>query len=474
MRHIVGIVILTFSFFALDAQDGDMIFSLKEAQEYALQNNKTLINANKDLLIADEQIKEAVGNGLPQVSGSVDYMTNFNYEFEFNLSGSSSIDAGLIAQAMQQTMTNYPNWTADDILDYQASQAFEAMMQDLVPPATITMEDQASANLQISQLLFSGQYWMGIQMAKLGKKIAEKSVSSTELDVRENVANSYFLALVTEKMVQILEGNKNNLEEIMKHTSDMYRLGMAEETDVDQLKVQLSLLENSKQAMERNLKLNYNMFRFFMGMKSDTEFKLKDNLDSFIAAINANELLGTNMSIENNPTYQILEVQEEIGQKTVDLQKWSYAPTLAGYYSYKEKLMTTAFDLSPKNAAGLSLSVPIFAGGTKKAQLSKAKIELDKINRNKELVKEQLLMQEDQLTFDLKSAYENYKTQKENVDVAKRLNDKLKQKYTQGLVSSLDLTQANSNYLQAESNFVSATLNLLQAKLKLDKLYNKL
>jgi len=58
--------------------------------------------------------------------------------------------------------------------------------------------------------------------------------------------------------------------------------------------------------------------------------------------------------------------------------------------------------------------------------------------------------------------------------VARRMYNNMHNKYNQGMVSSLDLTQANSNFLQAESNYVSATLNLLQAKLQQDKLYNRL
>ena len=149
-----------------------------------------------------------------------------------------------------------------------------------------------------------------------------------------------------------------------------------------------------------------------------------------------------------------------------------YAPTLNGFYSYTEKLLTTSFDLSPKNAAGLNLSIPIFSGFTKKAQMSQAKIELDKISRSKALLEEQLLLQEKQLQFNLNNSYENYMTQKENVEVAQRVYQSNYNKFKQGMISSLDLTQSNSNFLQAENNYVSSVHQLLQSKLELDKLYN--
>jgi len=167
-------------------------------------------------------------------------------------------------------------------------------------------------------------------------------------------------------------------------------------------------------------------------------------------------------------------VQEQIGEKGIDMQKWAYAPTLVGFYNYKEKIMTSGFDMSPNHAAGFTMSIPIFSGGTKSAKMSQAKIELDKTARNISLLKDQLALQNSQLNFNLTSAYENYQTQKENVDVAKRVYNSIKDKYQQGILSSLELTQANGNFLQAENNYVSSVLDLLKSKLALDKLYNNL
>lgn len=145
-----------------------------------------------------------------------------------------------------------------------------------------------------------------------------------------------------------------------------------------------------------------------------------------------------------------------------------------GVLHVQKKLLTTAFDLSPNHAAGFTLNVPIFSSGARSAQTSRAKIELEKIKRSTELLEQQLELQRNQLSFSLNSAYENYQTQKESVDVARRLLASIQNKYQQGLISSLELTQANSNYLQAENNYLSSALELLQSKLEMDKLCNQL
>ncbi|HRW62919.1 MAG TPA: TolC family protein, partial [Bacteroidales bacterium] len=93
---------------------------------------------------------------------------------------------------------------------------------------------------------------------------------------------------------------------------------------------------------------------------------------------------------------------------------------------------------------------------------------------NKLLLEEQLNLQNNQLKYELRNALDNYQMQKENTNIAKRVYENINNKYKQGLVSSLDLTLANNNYLQAENNYITAILNLLQAKLNMDKLYNNL
>ena len=89
-------------------------------------------------------------------------------------------------------------------------------------------------------------------------------------------------------------------------------------------------------------------------------------------------------------------------------------------------------------------------------------------------MQDQLLLQEKQFKYNLKSSLENLYTQEENVEVAQRVNDSYQRKFEQGMATSLELTQANGNYLDAESNFINAIMEVLNARLQLDKLMNTL
>jgi outer membrane protein TolC len=254
----------------------------------------------------------------------------------------------------------------------------------------------------------------------------------------------------------------------------MYKSGIAEITDVDQIRITVSQLKNTQKTVERAIQMSYNMLRYQLGVAPDAKITLTDNIDSILEGVNPVNDLNLGFDVTNNINYTLMESQVKLGEKQLDIQNWAYSPTIAGFYSYTKKILVTGFDMTPNHLAGFNVSVPIFSSGMRKARVSQARIDLDIALRNQELVKEQLETQKNQLLFNYQNAMENYLTQKENVDVAGRVFTNIQNKYKQGLVSSLDLTQANSNLLNAENNFFSASLTLLQAQTSLNKLFNKI
>lgn len=96
------------------------------------------------------------------------------------------------------------------------------------------------------------------------------------------------------------------------------------------------------------------------------------------------------------------------------------------------------------------------------------------MQNTRELLAEQLEVQEKQLRFNLKNANETYLNQVTNLDVARRVYSNLKLKFEQGMISALDLVTADNNYLRAETEYLTALFQVLQAKLDLDKINGNL
>jgi outer membrane protein len=438
----------------LNAQQEPVVLSMEQAREYALQHNKSLLNARDNVASSKEKVRETLAQGLPQVDGSVDFMTYFNYEMNFSFGSSGG-----------ETEIDFTKLDAGDL------EILNVLGQMFGPSEPIIMDNQLSAQAQFSQLIFSGQFIAGVQTARIARKLADQSLAKSEFDVKENITNSYYVILVTEQTYRIIGENLNNLATMQQHTENLYKAGMAEETDVDQLRITVSQLKNTQKSIERTIQLNYNMLKYQLGLSPDADLVLSDNLEKLMDTANPQSLLSNDFSITDNIGYQVMESQVLLSKKQVDLQHWAYAPSAAAFYSYTKKILTTGFDLTPNHLAGFNVSVPIFSSGMRRSRVAQAKIDLDIALRNQDMVKDQLETQKRQLLFNYQNAWENFTTQKENVGVARRVLTSIQNKYREGMVSSLDLTQANTNLLNAENNYLSSVITLLQAQTSLEKLY---
>lgn len=453
-----------------------LVLDLQGAVDYAIDFNKSLQNSRLEVEKSRKSIWEAIAQGLPQVDGTLDYMSYFNYEMEFNFGGGEVPDFSPedLQAAFNQTQAVFPFYTQNDVGLLAANTFYEGQLQDMVGPTAIILSDQSTATLQVSQLVFSGQYIVGIQTARLARKISEQSLEYSELNTKEMVINSYYLVLITEESLAIIEQNLVNLEKTLVQTETMFRTGMAEQTDVDQIRITVNQLVNARNSLQRNVELNYNLLRFQLGLEANVELELTDHLEALFTSMNPENALAVPLAIENNVTYQMMQTQEEINKRLVDLEQWNYAPTIAGFYNYNKKILVSGFDMNPNHLVGLNMSVPIFSSGMRKARVDQAKIDYNMARTNKLILEDQLKLQEKQFKYNLQSSLENYFTQQENVEVAQRVYDSYLRKFEQGMATSLDLTQANSNYLDAESNYLNSIMEVMNAKLQLDKLMNKL
>ena len=425
MKRFILVVMIVFMIpFLAGAQEVQEL-SLRKAIEYAVEHNKQLQVSRKDIDLYRQKVRESVSQGLPQVNGSLDYSTNFGYKMNF---GGSAIK----------------------------------------------MKDQSNVGATLSQLIFSGQWILGIQTSKIAEQIANQQVNITELDIKENIFNTYYPILVSGRLRDIIKQNLENMDQIYQHTKNMYDAGTVEITDVDQIRINVGQLKNNLLALDRNVEVNYNLLRLQLGLQAENPVRLTDPLESFLGQEDYVKLAVKQFEINNNPEFQLMQTQEELSKKMVGLQKWTFAPTITGTYSYNYKLLKPDFDMSPKHSAVISMDIPIFSGLQRKAQLEQAKIELEQTSLNKSLLEDQLYVNEKQYKYELKNATENYYLQKENIQVAKRVLENIQRKYEFGAVSSLDLTQANNNYLEAENNYTNACLTLLQAETQLERLYNSL
>ncbi|MCG6189471.1 TolC family protein [Maribellus maritimus] len=400
---------------------------IEAAKEYALNFNKTVKNSGLSVVQSQEQLREAIATGLPQVNATTDY--------------SNSLGAEISIQ-----------------------------FDENAPASKIPIKPTSNFNLQVGQLIFNGSYIVGIQTAKLYQKMTEKNLEKTEQDIVSQVVESYYLVLVSGESLKILEANMKNLREIYKKTAPMVSVGMMEKVELDQLSVQVNSLSNALKSAERQYEMTQNMLRLQLGVSAETELELTEKLEEIMNDANTNQPVEGSFDIVQNIDYQLMNVQENMSEKQVDLQKAAYLPTVSGYYNYTYKILKPAFDMSPPHMVGLQMNIPVFSSGERRAKVRQARIDLETAKNNKAMLEDQLSIQYKQLKFNFLSAIESFETQKKNVEVSREVYKSLKTKYEQGVISSLELTTADNNYLNAESDYLTSMLEVLRAQNELNTL----
>lgn len=425
-KQMTFFVLSLFLFQGIFAQE-KLTLDIEGAKEYALNFNKTIKNAGLSVVQSQEQLKATIATGLPQVNATTDY--------------SNALGAEISIQ-----------------------------FDENAPASKIPIKPTSNFNLQVGQLIFNGGYIVGIQTAKLYQKVTEKSLEKTEQDIVSQIVESYYLVLVSEESLKILEANMKNLQEIYKKTEPMVSVGMMEKVELDQLSVQVNSLNNALKSAERQYEMTKNMLRLQLGVSADTELELTEKLEDIMENAEIRSLANGTFDVVQNIDYQLMDVQEDMSEKQVNLQKAAYLPTISGYYNYTYKLLKPAFDMSPAHMLGLQMNIPVFSSGERRAKVRQAKIDLETTQNNMAMLEDQLSIQFKQLKFNLLSAVESFENQKKNVEVSREVYKSLKTKYEQGVISSLELTTADNNYLKAESDYLTSMLEVLRAQNELNTL----
>ena len=422
--------VLFLSVLSLQAQE-PMKLSLDSAVNYTVSHNKILNNSRYAIYKSSQKIKETISQGLPQISASLDYNNFLGAEAELTLN-------------------------------------------PMAPPVVIEFNPTSSFKASASQLVFNGNYIVGVQLAKLAKAITEKSYQKDELDIKEQTYQAYYMILAMQRILDKLKKNYKNAQTIYENTNNLAKVGIIEQTDAKKLSVMVTSVGNAVKSTERQVELGYNLLRFQLGLPSEQEIQLTTTLEDIATKYYILNNLTDTFNIQNNIDYQMISMRSVMAEKSVKLAKASYLPSLVAFYSYTYKIIKPDFDMSPKNILGFTLDIPIFSSGTRQSQVRQAKIDYAISENTKALLTDQLSLQEKQLRYNYNNLLEQYFSQKDNVEIAKEVLDQTNLKFKQGIVSSLDVTSANNDYLTAVTELTRTILKLLNAELALRKLNNKL
>lgn len=430
------------------AQEADttvQYFSLEEARAFATEHNYDVINALKDIEIARKQVNETTAIGLPQIQGGVTY--NDFIDIPTQLIPAEFLDP-----------------TNPDL----AGTFF---------PVKFGTKYNLTASLTASQLLFSGEYIVGLQASKVFVGITEKQYDKMLIQLDRSVAESYYLVLVAERNKSIIDSTLVSLKEIQVANQALYENGFLEDTDVDQVKLLISDLEATLINIDNNLEISRNMLKFTMGLKLENEIVLTDNLAFLLDQVDKEVLYQSTFDYRKNIDYKILENQQELAYLDLKRYKSQYLPQLYTFFTFQENafrqewnFLNSGEDWFKTTLWGVELNVPIFQSGSRSSKVSQAKIQIDKLQVMDEKLKAGLDIQVSTVKNNFQNSWKVYQNKKEGLELSLKIYEKTQQKLKEGVSSSIELQQNYNQYLDSERDYVMAILDLLSNKLELEEL----
>ncbi|OEK09270.1 transporter [Flavivirga aquatica] len=426
------------------SQENNKSFTLQEAIDFALVNNRTAKNAALDIKAAEKQKWETTTIGLPQINGKIDYNNWLKQQVSLipaEFFGGNPGEFSEVAFGTKQTMSG-----------------------------TVTLE----------QLIFDGSYLVGLQSAKVFLEISKNAKKKTDLEVRKAVINAYGNVLLAEESIEILERNINVLEKNLNETSKIYENGLGDEESVEQLQITLSAVKSNLSNTSRLKTLAYQMLNITLGTDINSKTILTDNLESLTTQNIVLTLLNSEEKVENSIDYKIAENDKTAKKLLLKLEKSKALPSLRGFINGAYAGNANDFDFLKKeqkwfgsSLLGVSMNIPIFSSGGRSAATQRAKINFEKAKENLTETEQKLKLQIASAKSDYQFAIEDYENKKQNLNLAERIEKKNQTKFFEGIASSFELRQAQTQLYSSQQEFLQAMLDVINKKAELETVLNK-
>ena len=436
------LILFTASFFGF-SQDAPLGYTLNEAIAYALENNYSALNADRDIIDAQKQKWETIASGLPQISADLNYQNQ-----------------------LKQPVSLVP-------AEFFGGQPGE--FQAIV----FGQPQQASATATVRQQIFDGSYIVGVQATKAFLSYSRNNKEKTQQEVRKAVVEAYGNVLLAKESVTILQKNLDALQGNLYETQKLFENGLVEEENVEQLQITFSTVESQLKNAQRLQKITLQMLNLVMGLPIEDETQLKEDLNDLAQAYVDPTVIDTPFSIENNVDYKLVNNLNEQRYFELKLAKSRALPTLNAFANYGTAAFSDSFTFLngdqqwfDSSILGFDLSIPIFSSLKRSASTQRAKIALEKAKTQLTETQESIRLQLEKAKSDYLLAIEQYATTQQNLNLAERIEQKNQIKYKEGIASSFELRQAQTQLYAAQQEYLQSMVDVINTKTELEVIAN--
>ncbi len=417
--------------------------SLNEAIEFGLSNNRSIINADREILKAKKERWKTIAIGLPQISSEINYQ-NF-LEMPVSL-----VPAEFFGGQM-------------------------GTFSELI----FGTEQNMIGSVKMEQLLFDGSYLVGLEASRIYLKVSENLFEKTNLEVKKLITTTYTNVLIAQFNISFLEKNKKTLEVNLKEIRELFKNGFEEEESVEQMQLSLSQVSSNLKYAQNLMKITEEMVKFVIGYPTEKPLLLRSNLEDIFNEGLYFKTIPEITNISNNVDIKIADNNVKSEALQFKYEKSKSLPKLSGFINQTYTGNSNEFTFADRDQkwygsslVGLNLKIPLFSSLGRSAISQKAKISLDQAITELKETQERIRIEVNAAYNDYDLAVDNYFTEKENLRLAERIEKKNQIKFFEGVVQSFELRMSQMQLYNAQNNFVTAIHSVINKKTQLETLLN--
>ncbi len=419
-------------------------FSIRRCIDYAHEHSAQVKNALLDLQIQQQSNKAITAGALPTITGTAG-TTDF-FQTPVTL-----IPGGLFPGTLPGTYT----------------------------PVSFQPQYTANGTVQLTQTLFDGQVFVGLQARKVSIDYFQKAVDITDENIRVNIYKVYYQLVVSKTQMGLIDANITRAQKLLNDATLMYQNGFLEKLDVDKSTVQLANLQTQKLTTQSSIDNGYLGLKYLMGMPVKDSLTLTDTFTE--DDLKSGVLNDSAYRYDDRNDFQSLQLNKKLNQYNIKRYKYSYWPTVSLTGAYQKNAYDNVYNFFGKSGtwystsyAGINVNVPIFSGFAKDANLKKAKLQLLQVQNQIDNLKISIDNDVAQSQNKFRSAIFTVDFQKKNMALAESVYNQTKKKYESGLASNTDVTNAQTDFITAQSNYINALYDAVVAKVDYNKATGRL
>ncbi|MDD5561953.1 MAG: TolC family protein [Candidatus Omnitrophica bacterium] len=333
---------------------------------------------------------------------------------------------------------------------------------------TSTTTDSYSYGVSGTQLIFDGFKTVNdVKSASENVKAAQQSYRFTSSEVRLNLRTAFINLLTAQELVHVAEEivkiRRDDLELIaLRYESGLENEGalLTAEADLKEANFELSEVKRDVEVAQRQLTKEMGREKF-NPMSVKGEFAVKDAVK---------EKPDYDTIVKNNPSLLQAVAKKNAASFSIKSAYANFSPELSGNVG-ADKSSSTWPPRDKSWNAGLTVSMPIFEGGLRLAQVSQAKALYKQAEANERSAKDVAVYNLAQTWAQLQDTIEAVDVQYTSLNAAAKRSEIAEAQYSTGFISfdnwtiiEDNLVAAKKSYLNSQANMLFAEANWIQAK----------